>query len=461
MRPLFKTKDQTIVAIATPLGEGGLGVIRLSGPQAFSIADKIFHFSQKLSEVPSHTLHHGWISKGPDMVDEVVASVFQAPKSYTGENVVEFSCHGSPTVLKEIVEYCVASGARLAEPGEFTQRAYLNGKLDLAQAEAVADLIHSQSSRAARAASRQLQGSLSSRIKAIRKTLVDLVAHIEANLDFVEEDIPGLARDDMKSKLEKIQQALGALLSTSVKGRQVRQGVRVALMGKPNVGKSSLFNALLAQDRAIVTDMPGTTRDTLEERLEWSGYPIVLVDTAGLRDAQDQVEKIGTDRARQAHDAADVLLFVADGSAPLNGQDKDFVKSLKGRKAVGVLNKSDQGLKTTNKDLETLGLSAVVSASAKTGAGLSDIKNKVVSLIDSSSPETEDAPLISHWRHIESLEAAGRALQKAHDEISSRASEEQIAADLREGLEALGAITGESVSDEVLTSIFRQFCVGK
>ncbi|MCG3205143.1 MAG: tRNA modification GTPase MnmE [Elusimicrobia bacterium] len=441
--------DDTIVAIVTPLGEGGLGVVRLSGSQAFSIGDRLFQSKKKISEAPSHTLHHGWIAG----VDEVIASVFRSPHSYTGEDVLEFSCHGSPVILKEVVKLCESSGARMAQPGEFTERAFLNGKMDLAQAEAVAQLIHSVSTKARAVATEQLKGQLSHRIKKIRSPLIDLLAHVEANLDFSEEGLPLIDQHKMKSSLTSVLQDLGDLLSTSVKGRWFREGLRVALAGKPNVGKSSLFNALLAQDRAIVTSVPGTTRDTLEEKMEWEGFPIVLVDTAGLRSTTDEVESLGTARAEQAHAHADILLLVLDASQPLTREDQDLLARLKDRNTVVVLNKADCGLQVQWPE--------GVVVSAKNGQGLSQLKLAVLHKVQGSSKESESTLVITNLRHAKHLEKAKGHLLQAMKAVDQKESEEAMALDIRAALQELGQITGEEITEDVLSAIFRQFCIGK
>ncbi len=481
---MISTED-TIVAIATPLGEGGLGVVRLSGSQSFAIADRVFQSKQKLSEAPTHTIHHGWITDvgaglragpngtipavdvmsggrgGPPLrtdqsngfVDEAVAAVFRAPRSYTGEDVLEISCHGSPVVLKEVVRLCVQEGARPAQPGEFTQRAYLNGKLDLPQAEAVADLIHAQSSKARAAAAEQLRGQLSVRINGLREQIVDLLAHIEANLDFAEEEIPIIERDKMKTSLDKTILGLDELLSTSVKGRLLRDGLKVTLAGRPNVGKSSLFNALLAQDRAIVTDVPGTTRDTLEEKMEWDGFPVVLIDTAGLRSTDDAVESEGTARATRAHANADVIVFVVDGSVPFTDEDTRVSASLQGKTVVTALNKADRGC--------VVKIPSAVATSAKDGRGLSELKSAILASVVTRAPESEASLVVTNLRHARHLEAARDKLKAAKQSAAERRSEETVALDLRAALEELGEITGEAVTEDVLSAIFRQFCIGK
>ncbi len=455
----------TIVAIATPLGEGGLGVVRLSGPQTFTIGDALFRSKKKLSEAANHTLHHGWIEN----IDEVIASVFRAPHSYTGEDVVEFSCHGSPVVLKDVVRLCEAHGARPARPGEFTERAYLNGKLDLPQAEAVATLIHAQSSRARAAATQQLQGQLSMRVNVLREQLIKLLAQIEANLDFAEEGVPIIETDKAVKALENVLAGLEDLLATSMKGRLLREGVRVAFAGKPNVGKSSLFNALLAEDRAIVTDVPGTTRDTLEEKMEWNGVPITLVDTAGLRATADSVESQGTARAKRAHEQADVVLLVLDVSAPLTNEDREIANQLKDKKVVTAFNKVDKISSSamasathliTDANPASAKLAAMVSA--QSGEGLAELKKTIVNAVaTNATAETESSVIVTNLRHVHHLEKTRGHLVSARDAVRTNQSEESIAIDLRAALEQLGAITGESVTEDVLSSIFRQFCIGK
>lgn len=449
--------DDTIVAIATPLGEGGLGVVRLSGSQAFSIADAIFKSKRKLSTAISHTLHHGWIGK----IDEVVAAVFCAPHSYTGEDVVEFSCHGSPVVLKEVVHLCLENGARSAEPGEFTQRAYLNGKLDLLQAEAVADLIHAQSSKARAAAAAQLKGNLSARLNGLREQLITLLAQVEANLDFVEEKLPIISFEEMVKALNKVQGELNNLLSTSVKGRLLREGLRVTLAGKPNVGKSSLFNALLAQDRAIVTNVPGTTRDTLEEKLEWDGMPVVLTDTAGLRTTVGKVERHGTERAKRAQKMSDLVLLVLDGSRPLTQDDKNIIGHLQQQPVVTAFNKCDKKQNIQPQALPDWIRAQAIWISAKTGAGLPDLKRALMNAVTRNLPETEDAVVITNRRHTRHLEKAAEKISEALQALDQKKSEEAVSLDIRGALDNLSAITGENVTDDVLSSIFRQFCIGK
>jgi tRNA modification GTPase len=454
--------DDTIVAIATPLGEGGLGVVRLSGPDARRIASHLFHSSSQTNilAAATHTLHHGWIEKQNHPIDEIVAGVFLAPHSYTGEDVVELSCHGSPVVLREIVQLCEEQGARPARPGEFTERAYLNGKMDLAQAEAVADLIHTRSTKAREQAAEQLKGVLSQRLKNIRDPLVNVVAHLEANLDFVEEDIPGLLLEDLKKNLVSLKHDIEQLLATALRGKMVRDGLRVVLIGRPNVGKSSLFNALLASDRAIVTNVPGTTRDTLEETLQWNGFAVTLTDTAGLRDTVDAVEEKGTERSRKAHAMADVVLFIVDGSQALTEDDKKIAQAVIPQKTIVVVNKSDKQRQVDETFLKPFS-AATLTVSAKTASGLEKISSTVISLLTKDIPEIESTPTVTNSRHIHHLEKAQKKISDALSGLEKKKSEEELAVDLKEAIEELGSITGETATNDILAAIFSTFCIGK
>jgi tRNA modification GTPase len=457
VRPGF---DDTIAAIATPLGEAGLGVIRLSGPEAVPLASRLVQTRAPLDGAATHTLHHGWIVRGEQRLDEVVVALFRSPTSYTGEDVVEFSCHGSPAVLRTLLQWLLDSGARLARPGEFTQRAFANGRMDLAQAEAVATLIGAKSARAAQAAADQLSGGLSKRVNALRRSLTDLLADLEANLDFVEEDLPNLPQERLRDGISDLRREVENLLSTSVRGRRLREGLTVVLTGRPNVGKSSLFNALLAEERAIVTPVPGTTRDILEEGLTWNGHALTLVDTAGLRETTDPVEAEGTARARRARDRADLVVFVIDGSQPLSDEDRALALATRGTRAIAALNKSDRGARVSSADAAGLGFSTALRVSALTGEGLPALRAAVLSHLPDDA-HTGETIVIVNERHGEKLAEAGAALDDAARAVAAGRSEEAVAADLRRAGEALAAITGHDVGDDVLDAIFRRFCIGK
>jgi len=455
--------EDTIVSIVTPFGEGGIGVLRLSGQNSISITESLYKGNKNtLSNSQSHTLHHGWIRQGDLMIDDVVVSLFRAPHSYTGEDVVEISCHGSPLVLRKVVELCQEKGARQAGPGEFTQRAFLNGKMDLSQAEAVAQLISARSQEASKAATDQLQGGLSKRLKPIREHLLNLLAHIEANLDFVEEDIPGLEKKKIKRQLEESLIKCKDLLSTSLKGQILREGYRLAFVGRPNVGKSSLFNALLARDRAIVTSHPGTTRDTLEEQVQWDGFPLVLTDTAGLRPTTNEIERQGTIRTQQASKKADQILFIIDATQPFSKEDQEIYSSFNGSPVVIVLNKKDQStdysLKTLVKKFEG---KPTVLTSALLNQGLGSLKEKIIESIQAQTKTTLGGPVLTNERHVWHLERAMESLEKTIAALGRKESEEALAMEVRSALKELGAITGEDVNEAMLSKIFATFCIGK
>jgi len=452
----------TIAAIATPMGEGGLGVIRISGSQAFAIAASLFHSSNTdIHNVSSHTLHHGWVGERSHKLDEAILAVFRAPRSYTGEDVVEVSCHGSPIVLKAVVDLCLSKGARLAKPGEFTERRFLNGKMDLSQAEAVADLVSAKSKKAQKVALDQLQGRLSHQIKTVRDPLIRFLAHLEANLDFVEEDLPLLSQSDLKKGVEEGIHALQRLLATRREGLILKQGLRVGIVGKPNVGKSSLFNALLDTDRAIVTAIPGTTRDVLTEQANWNGFPVVLIDTAGLRPTKDPVEKKGTQRAKRILETADVLIFVLDGSKPLSKEDGRIYKDMKVKKRIVAINKTDKKTALSDTKVQTRFHSKPIQTSALKGTGLTSLKEAIFSLMSVPESETQDTCVVTNMRHFNHLERSQTFLQKAQEAFVQKKSEEEVALDIRQAIRELDHITGESVSDDMLDAIFRQFCIGK
>ncbi len=460
--------EDTIAAIATPLGSGGLGVVRVSGPGAFSVGDKVFRSTTPLSEVPSHTLCRGILRQGDEVLDDAVAAVFRAPRSYTGEDVVEFSCHGSPLLLRRVQAACLQSGARLAEPGEFTKRAFLNGKMDLAQAEAVAALIACRSEESRRWALDQLRGSLSALLESLRKRLLNLLARLEASLDFVDDEVPDLSRNELSSAIGSLEKETESLLATAPRGRLFRDGVRAVLAGRPNVGKSSLFNSLLDADRAIVTETAGTTRDTLEESFLADGLPVTLTDTAGLREGREPIETEGIARARRALIASDVVVWVMDASDPLTEEDRRAL-AWGDKPAIIVFNKSDLAdpgidrMAIEHRARQSLSHPrGCVFVSARTGEGMDGLRR---ALADTASPaggrETGEGPTLLIERHVALLREAADALAAARQASHSGEPDECVALDLRRALDALDRVTGRGVSDEVLDEIFSQFCIGK
>jgi len=461
----FHSED-TIAAISTPMGRGGLGVIRLSGPLALAVTDSLFFSPDKqpLSTMTTHTLRYGWIKDGDgNTVDEVIVSLMRSPRSYTGEDVVEISAHGGPVVLKRILALCLARGARPARPGEFTFRAFLSGRIDLARAEAVADLIASRTEQAAQAAAEQLKGVLSKRVLAWRSLLIDLVAALEVALDYGEEDIVFLTPDEIAERLTLLRYEMAKILETAARGKLLREGAKTAIIGKPNAGKSSLLNALLEKDRAIVTDIPGTTRDIIEETLDCQGIPVVIIDTAGLRQhTLDPVEKLGQEKTVACIRSSDVVLWLLDAGEPISETDRyigDLLHSMDAcRKTIVVLNKIDRG-EHAGPELEKVASSLPqVRVSALKRQGLQELEQAILSLLD-SSPKEE--PLVTNVRHQDALVRSGKAIDEALQAVERKEPEEFIALHLREALSALGEITGETATEEILATIFSKFCVGK
>ncbi|HYB97050.1 MAG TPA: tRNA uridine-5-carboxymethylaminomethyl(34) synthesis GTPase MnmE [Vicinamibacterales bacterium] len=444
---MFSISD-TIVAIATPPGRGGIGVVRISGPDAAAIAATLTDRHEPL--VPRLATVATFRSAAPH--DHVVVTSFARPASYTGEDVVEISAHGSPVILNGILSAAMAAGARLAEPGEFTLRAFLNGKLDLIQAEAVADLIAAVTPLQARAAFDQLEGTLTAQIAAIEQQLFEIVAKLEASLDFPEEGYHFVEPAEARNTIGSVIALVDALLSQAARGRLIREGVQVAIVGAPNVGKSSLFNALLNTNRAIVTAIPGTTRDLLTERADIAGLSLSLIDTAGMRDTVDVVEREGVRRARQAIGVADLTIVMVDASRPLSADDRELLHSTSVKPRVVVLNKID--LPKVVDEIEG------VEISAKTGAGIADLIEAISQALGGGET-LRDQPSVTNMRHIALLERAKASLTRAAVAFESAVSEEFPLLDLQEARAALEEITGKKTSDDLLRHIFERFCIGK
>jgi tRNA modification GTPase len=390
-------------------------------------------------------------------------TVFRAPHSYTGDDVVEISAHGSPFILDQVLQACVKKGARLAGPGEFTERAFLAGKIDLTQAEAVADLIRVRTDQAHAAALSQLEGHLATKVRSLRDRLLPLLAHVEVGLDHSDEDHDFLSRDGLITKCGEVRSEIGTLLSSARLGKILRDGMRIALVGRPNVGKSSLLNALLMEERAIVTPIPGTTRDTLEENVNWEGLPVVLTDTAGMReDSQDPVERLGMERTRKALLQSDVVVCIFDASEPLSEEDKTLIQECMARPHLWVANKSDLDVRWDASQLAALnGGSPVVSVSAKTGAGLRELVQAVKDLSLAGSPTSSEARWMLNVRHQTALERAHEALAHAAEAAAQEAYEECVALELHTALGALSEIIGDTATEDLLDQIFSKFCIGK
>jgi tRNA modification GTPase len=449
---MYSTAD-TIVAIATPSGRGGIGVVRVSGPAAAEIASGLLRLDAPLQP------RHATFARAH--ADQVVATYFPAPHSYTGEHVVELSAHGSPVVLRQIVEQAMALGARLAEPGEFTLRAFLNSRIDLVQAEAVADLIDAVTPLQARAAFDQLEGTLTERIGEIDAELFDLIAKLEASLDFPDEGYHFVEAGDAGAALGSIEQKLATLLCEAKRGRLIREGARVAIAGKPNVGKSSLFNALLRAGRAIVTPTPGTTRDLVTEAADVDGLRLELVDTAGVRDTTDDVEAEGVARARRAWTTADLVLVVLDVSQPLTDADMNVLRETSDTPRLIVANKADLPAVWRDADVAV----PVVTVSSKTGDGLDTLRGDIRRALEGANPATaRDTAAVTNVRHAALLERAHVALRRAHEAVEAPGgpvAEEFVLTDLQDARAALEEVTGKRTSEDLLRHIFSRFCIGK
>lgn len=451
----------TIAAISTPLGEGGIGIVRLSGPKAEAIARQLFHPRRPVKKWHSHRLYLGHIrdSQG-QVIDEVLLALMRAPHSYTREDVVEINCHSGYLVLRRILEEALVRGARLARPGEFTLRAFLSGRLDLTQAEAVLEVIQARTQAGLRVAAAHLQGGLGQQVRKIREELINLLAQVEAALDFPEE-AQELEPDAIKSGLALPRHLLGQLCDTYREGRLLREGLAVVIAGRPNVGKSSLLNRLLAADRAIVTEIPGTTRDVIEESLAIQGIPVRLSDTAGLREAAgDRVEELGMARTKDRLEQADVVLYLVDGSQPLAPEDRRLLKELTGRAGLAVINKADLPQRLSEKELEEATTFPRLRISALTGQGLEDLKQAIVDLASAGGVQHE-GEIVTQARHHRHLANCLDSLLKAQNLLGPETPWELVAEELRAAIRELGEITGEEVGEDILDRIFAQFCLGK
>jgi tRNA modification GTPase len=455
--------SDTIVALSTPPGLSGIGIVRLSGPNARQIAASLFRPARPhkpVADQPTYSLLYGHVMDGAAQVDEALLGVMRAPHTYTTQDVVEINCHGGLIPLRRTLELCLRAGARLADPGEFTRRAFYFGRVDLAQAEAVADLIAARTDEAAQAALAQLSGRLSARIADLRSGLVGLLAHLEAQLDFGEDDLAPLGAPELAERLAALAAEVAELLRSSEQGKLLRQGVRVALVGRPNVGKSSLMNALLGEERVIVTPFPGTTRDTIEETVNIHGVPVVLVDTAGLREAGDAVEQAGVDRARRALAEADLVVLLLDRSAPLQPDDRDLLGTLPADRTVVVLNKCDLPPALPVGQASRLS-SEAVEISALTPAGLDRLRESIAERIGVTGQRGTGEVIVTSVRHQQALQGALEALERARSGAERGATEEYLAEDLRAALASLGEITGATSREEIINEIFEKFCVGK
>jgi tRNA modification GTPase len=451
----------TIVALSTPPGRSGIGVIRLSGARSLDIARFLVQ-AQDFSPPPHHVVLknlHDPVTA--EVLDRALLTYFKAPHSFTGEDVIELSCHGSPVLLRALIDVILSFDARLAGPGEFTLRALSHGRLNLSQAEAIRDLINAQTKSAAQQATRQLGGELSARLQPIKDALLDIIVPLESSLEFVEDDLPEVSINQIQEKLSNLLKSVEELASTFSAGRLLRDGLKVTLVGRPNVGKSSLFNKLLVSDRAIVTAVPGTTRDSLSEMVNLQGVPVLLTDTAGVRDSTDEVESLGVERTRRSIADADLVLIVLDGSQPLTLEDSNIFNEVAEISCIIALNKSDlDSFEGSNPDYFKAHADAVVSVSAKTGAGLDALRAAILEPF--ATFDTNDTGLlVTDARHFDLLQRTHAALSSSLSLFQERVSEELVLVGLYDGLRFIGEITGETTPDDVLSQIFATFCIGK
>ncbi len=457
----------TIAAIATARGEAGIGIVRVSGSLALPIAAEVFRSPRTISpiELPTHTLTYGHVidtTASDEVIDEVLLGVMHAPRTYTGEDIVEFNCHGGIVPLTAVLDLVVKNGARIAEPGEFTKRAFLNGRLDLAQAEAVAELIASKTDLSRKIAVEALAGKLSDTVNRLSDRLASLLAEIEASIDFPEEDLDFMKVEAQLETARAIQTDLTTLLETATEGRLITEGVNVAILGKPNVGKSSLLNALVGTTRAIVTDIPGTTRDTIEETVNIKDIPLKLIDTAGIRQTDDIVEQQGVERSKAVLDRAELLLLMFDASQPLNDADLELLQIAASPRAILILNKIDLPVVTTPTALLAhCPKKRIVETVIPEGKGLDNLKAAVCEELLGGELSIGESPIVTNARHQEALRHADEGISYAIESLENGMPPELVAVDLRIGLDGLGDIVGKTTTEDILDKIFSQFCVGK
>ena len=454
----------TIAAIATSSGNSGIGIIRLIGDEAIEIVDKIFksvNSDKKLVNVNSHTINYGHIVDNDKVIDEVLVSVMNGPHSYTGEDVVEINCHGGMIVIRKILEIVLKNGARTAEPGEYTKRAYLNGRMDLSQAEADMEEINAKNEFALSSSIEQLNGRVSEKIKSLREKIIYNIAFIESALDDPEHiSIDGYS-EKISKILEEVNGELSRLINNFDNGRIVKEGVKTVILGKPNAGKSSLLNLLLGEERAIVTDIEGTTRDTLEESINLNGVFLNLIDTAGIRDSEDVVEQIGVNNAKELAEKSDLVIFVADASKELDENDKEIINLIKDKQAIVLLNKSDKGTIINEKNVSEFDNKPVITFSAKTGDGLDELENKIRDLFYEGKVKYNDELYITNARQKESLINAKNSIEEVIKSVENDMPEDFYSIDLMDAYTYLGQIIGESVEDDLVNEIFSKFCMGK
>ena len=455
-------KRETIAAISTGMTNSGIGIVRISGEEAFSVADRVFMGKEKLSDVKSHTIHYGHIKDGEDTVDEVLVMAMRGPRTFTGEDTVEINCHGGTFVVKRVLETVLKNGARAAEPGEFTKRAFLNGKMDLSQAEAVIDVINSENEYALKSSLNQLKGSVRNKITDIRNRILYNTAYIESALD----DPEHISLEGFSSELEKtaagIRNELAELIRSADDGRIIKEGINTVILGKPNAGKSSLLNVLSGYERAIVTDIEGTTRDILEEQISLGGLSLNVIDTAGIRRTDDVIERIGVERAAEYAERADLIIYVVDASRKLDENDEKIFSMIYDKNTIILLNKSDLDTVISAEEIkERAGNIPVISVSAKEEQGIRDLEEQIKSMFFKGDVSFNDQVYISNVRQKNALIDARESMEKVLESIENGMPEDFYSIDLMDAYESLGSITGESVGEDLVNEIFSRFCMGK
>ncbi|MCI7263113.1 MAG: tRNA uridine-5-carboxymethylaminomethyl(34) synthesis GTPase MnmE [Clostridiaceae bacterium] len=456
--------SDTIAAIATAMTNSGIGIIRISGPEAIEVADRVFHPKKEgktLKKEKTYTVHYGTVWDGDEMIDEVLVILMRGPGSYTAEDTVEIDCHGGVLVMKRILETVLKNGARMAEPGEFTKRAFLNGRIDLSQAEAVIDVIQSKNQYALKSSVSQLKGSMSRKVKELRDKLLYEIAFIESALDDPEHISLEGYPEQLCEKLQPIKEELSKAIHSFDNGRVLTEGVKTVILGKPNAGKSSLMNVLVGEERAIVTDIAGTTRDTLEENIRLNGISLNVIDTAGIRETDDIVEKIGVDKAKQMADEADLIIFVADGSRPLDENDQKIIDLIRDRKAIVLLNKSDLETVLTEEMLKEETGKPVIPVSAKEQTGIDRLEEQIKEWFIDGKIDFNDEMMITNVRHKTAMNEALKSIMLVEQSIQDGMPEDFFSIDLMNAYEQLGTIIGESLEDDLVNEIFSRFCMGK
>ncbi len=457
-------ETETIAAISTPIGEGGIAVIRVSGSEAVQIVDKVFKGRVSLSEVESHTVHYGHIVHPTtgERIDEVLVTVMLKPRTFTREDVVEVSCHGGVIPVQSTLEAILLAGARIAEPGEFTKRAFLNGRIDLSQAEAVIDMIRSKTDKAAKVAMSQVEGRLSKLIQKLRQSILESLAHLAVNVDYPEYDAEEMTAELILERSKEIIQEIDQLLSTARQGKILREGISTVIVGRPNVGKSSLLNALAQENRAIVTDIPGTTRDVIEEYVNIRGVPLRLIDTAGIRETDDVVEKIGVERSRHELEQADLVLMVLNYNEPLTEDDKKLLDLVSNQTAIVIVNKTDLSQELSLDEVrQRIGDLPLITMSLKEEKGIEELEQAIASLFFSGHVETDEITYVSNVRHIHLLQQARQSVQEVINGIEAGIPLDIVEIDLKNAWQYLGEIIGDAVSEDLIDQIFSQFCLGK